>query len=139
MLAELNDSNIKRVANVYSMFQFRNDMKGPKDEAALMSYLQGQDEGRLKRIGIDKSKLDELFIGERDQQKFKIRWGVDTRVHAPPDPVVFEAEGVDGVRMVAFAGGDVVEADLEQYEKFWKGESHSDSASTLPEGGGQRR
>lgn len=140
MLADMNDSNIKRVANAYSMFQFRNEMKGPKDEAALLSYLQGQDDGRLKRVGIDKSKLDELFLSERDKQKFKIRWGVNTQVHAPPDPVVFETEGVDGVRLIAFAGGDVMEADAEQYEKLWKGEKVSDLPTTgRPEAGGQRR
>lgn len=139
MLADLNDSNIKRVANVYAMFQFRNDYQGPKDEAALLAYLQGQDEGRLKRVGIDKSKLDELFISERDNQKFKIRWGVNTRVHAPPDPVVFEAEGVDGIRMVAFVGGDVMEADEQQFEKLWNGENVADLTPARPDGGRQRR
>lgn len=139
MLADMNDSNIKRVANAYSMFQFRNEMKGPKDEAALLAYLQGQDEGRLKRVGIDKSKLDELFLSERDKKKFQIRWGINTQVHAPPDPVVFEAEGVDGIRLIAFAGGDVIEVDAAQYEKLWKGEKVTDSSSGRPDGGGQRR
>lgn len=144
MLSDMNNSNIKRLANAYAMYQFRNEMRGPKDEAALVAYLQDQDEGRLKRVGIDKSKLNDLFVGERDKQKFQVRWGVNTKVHAPADPVVFEAEGLKGVRLVAFAGGEVVEADDELYEKLWNGENLSDTRSQgradgQQPGGGQRR
>jgi hypothetical protein len=139
MLAEMNSSNIRRVANLYSMYQFRHDWRGPKDEAALMAFIQEQDADRLKKIGIDKSKLDDLFVSERDEQPFQIRWGVNTQARAPSDPVVFEAEGRGGVREVAFTGGEVVEADSEQYDLLWQGETEGSTGTQRPDGGGGRR
>lgn len=122
MLAALNDSNIKRLANLYGVYQFQNDYKGPKDEAAFREFISAKNPEQLKRIGVDITKLDELFKSERDQQSFKIRWKVNTQARGTSDPVVFEAEGIDGVRLVAFTGGELVEADSSQFDRLWKGE-----------------
>ncbi len=137
MLADMNNSNIKRVANQYAMYQLRHAFKGPKDEAEFLAYIQQQDEKRLQRIGIDKAKIDDLMTSERDKQKFKIRWGVDTVAQGPSDPVVFEETGVDGKRSVAFTGGEVVEADSAKYDQFWKGEGRIASQERLDGGQGQ--
>lgn len=122
MLAALNDSNIKRLANLYGVYQFQNDYKGPKDEAAFREFISAKNPEHLKRMGVDPSKLDDLFKSERDKQSFKIRWKVNTQARGSSDPVVFEAEGVEGVRLVAFTGGELVEADSSQFDRLWKGE-----------------
>ena len=39
LLKSLNDSNIKRVSTLYTVFQGQHGMKGPKDEEELKSFI----------------------------------------------------------------------------------------------------
>jgi len=123
MIADANDSNVKRLATMYSFFHLKNNFKGPKDEAALRSFIEAQDVRRLSLADIDPTKLDELFVSERDSEPFVIRYGIDTYIRGPAVPVVFEATGFEGKRQVGFCNGSMQEVDSDEYNDLLAGKS----------------
>ncbi len=123
MIAKANDSNVKRLATMYSIFQTQNGFRGPKDEASFRQFIRQQDPQRMKVAGMDISDVDSLFISERDNQPFKIRFGVNTVIRGPAMPVIFEAEGIEGKRQVGFTNGPMQEVDSAEYEKLWNSET----------------
>lgn len=119
-VAAMNDSNIRRVANLYNAFQLRKGMQGPKDEAEFRHFIQREMPPiKLKRMLVDPNNVDELFVSERDRQPFVIRYGVNGGL-GTVDPVVFEKDGVDGKRQVAFTGGSIEAVDNSRYEQLTK-------------------
>ena len=126
MIADANDSNVKRLATMYSFFHLRNQFKGPKNEDELREFIEAQDPSRLSLANIDASKMDELFTGERDGEQFTIRYGIDTVIRGPALPVVFETTGVDGKRQVGFCNGSMQEVDADEYDRLMKGGADSD-------------
>ncbi len=121
MIAAANDSNVKRLATMYSFYHLKNNFKGPKDEDTFRTFIEEQDPKRLSLADIDASKLDELFVSERDKEPFVVRYGKDTYVRGPSIPVVFEATGVDGMRQVGFCNGSMQEVDEEEYDRLMSG------------------
>ena len=126
MIADANDSNVKRLATLYSFFHIQNRYKGPKSEEQLREFIETQDASRLKRGGIDATKLDELFVSERDGEPFVVRYGVNTVIRGPSLPVVFESTGVDGTRQVGFCNGLMKEVDEEEYDRLMAGEADNE-------------
>ena len=121
MMASANDSNIKRLGTLYSMFHGQNKLLGPKDEAEFKQFISEQDAARLQKGGIDIGNIDGLFTSERDQKPFRIRYGINTRLRGPSLPVVFEEEGKDGNRQVGYTGGAMKEVDEAEYDRLWEG------------------
>jgi hypothetical protein len=123
MLARATDNNVKRVSRMYTVFQMRNSMIGPKDEEELKSFILEHSEARLARIGIDPEKVDEIFLSERDGQKLIVRYGTELEDSSKSIPVVFEAEGKDGTRYVGFSNAYMQEiSDDDQYKRLMAGE-----------------
>lgn len=122
MFADANDMNIKRVSSLYAVFQGQHKYKGPKDEAELKAFVAKQNKKHLARIGVNPDKLDQLFISERDDQPFKIRWELICMPRSAPKPIVFEQEGVNGKYMVAFSSYVCKEVDKAEYDRLWEGE-----------------
>jgi hypothetical protein len=120
-LAEINSTNIQRLANLYFTYQTQNEWRGPADEPAFKSFIQNFDPEKLKRINVDPAAADQLFISERDGQPFKIRYGVKGSAMGSSESVIFEATGVDGKRMVGFLNMQQQEVDDQQYNSFWQG------------------
>ena len=116
-LANANKQNIQRLSNLYLAFHSRNDWRGPKE-----AYLSSMNPTKLSRIGIDPSGIDQIFINERDGEPFNIRYGVPGNMMGSSDPVVFEATGVSGKRMVGFLNMTQREVDDAEYERLWAGE-----------------
>lgn len=123
MIAAANDSNVKRLATLYSYFHIQNRNKGPKNKEQLRAFIEAQDANRLKRGGIDATKLDELFVSERDGEPFVVRYGVNTVIRGPSLPVVFESTGVDGMRQVGFCNGSMKEVDEDEYDRLMAGKA----------------
>ena len=123
MIAAANDSNVKRLATLYSYFHIQNRNKGPKNEEQLRAFIEAQDANRLNRGGIDATKLDELFVSERDGEPFVVRYGVNTVIRGPSLPVVFESTGVDGMRQVGFCNGSMKEVDEDEYDRLMAGKA----------------
>lgn len=118
-LTELNETNLQRVTNLYLAYQAKNNFLGPRDEQALQSFVRSVPANKLERIGIDPSGIDGLFISDRDGQPFKIRYGVQGNMMGSQEPVVFEAEGQNGKRLVGFLDMTQREVDAAEYEQLW--------------------
>lgn len=123
MIADKNDTNVKRLATLYSFFHIQNRNKGPKNEEQLRSFIEAQDPKRLKRGGIDITSLDDLFVSERDGEPFVVRYGINTVVRGPSLPVIFESTGIDSMRQVGFFNGSMQEVDEEEYDRLLAGEA----------------
>ena len=126
----MNDSNIKRVANLYMAYQFRKGMKGPADEATFKKFIQSEMPARkLELMRVDKNNVEGLFKSERDGEPFQVRYGLSggpSTVFA----VVFEKTGQGGKRLVAFTNGSVEEADPARYEQLLKDQGSSPASKS---------
>lgn len=129
MIAAANDTNIKRLASMYSLFHLRNQFKGPKNETELKDFIKSQSADRLAKAGIDISEIDAIFMGERDNEPFKIRYGLDTYIRGPSMPVVFEVVGKDGMRQVGFSNGSMQVVNNTEYESLWAGKRDKEKAA----------
>ena len=121
VLQGLNDSNIKKLANLYNVFQSRNDWRGPNDEVEFKKFIKEYPTKHLERVGINPSDIDSIFICERDDQPFNIRYKVPGDVYGSAAPVIFEKEGSGGKRMVAFLDNTQREVDAAEYDDLWAG------------------
>jgi len=119
------EPNIRKVAVMYMVYSSANNFEGPKDAAELKSWIEGDQTriDRLKRFGINVEDFDSYMTSNRTGDEFEIRWGVKSFPMAPPYPVAFEPNALDGVRQVGMCGGvtkDVTDDD--EYDALWKGE-----------------
>lgn len=123
-VASLNDSNIKRVANLYMAYQRVHDWKGPQDEATFKNFIQKEMPAhRLEMMQVDPNDVDGLFRSERDDKPFKIRYGIG----GGPGwavAVVFEESGNGGNRQVALTDGSVEEANEDRYAQLLEDKGH---------------
>lgn len=122
-VAAANSSNIQRVTNLYLAYQANSNWVGPADEAKLKDFIRSLPESQLTRIGVNLGQLDELFISDRDGQPFKIRYKVVGNVRGSEEPVVFEAEGSGGHRMVGFLNMTQREVDSAEAEAMFVGKA----------------
>ncbi len=114
MVQDANRSNIQRLTNLYTRHQMQNVGQGPKSQAELKKFIETIDGDTLKNMGIELSKIDELFVSERDNQPFDIRYGVKSNFREAPRGLVFETVGVEGVRQVGLSTIAVRDIDNEQ-------------------------
>lgn len=120
-LAKANETNVQRLANLYLAYQGDNNWVGPPGEAKFKDYIKNFSPKKLTRIGIDPATTDQLFVSERDGQPFKIRWSVVGNMMGSKEPVVFEAEGVNGQRQVGSLDMSVREVGQEEYDQLLAG------------------
>ena len=124
MFAAATDSNAKRLGTLYAQFQLSNAddyLLGPSDKEKFVEFIQSRSSSGLQRIGVDKNNLDALFVSERDQQPFKIRWEVQGISRGPAQPVIFESAGSNGKFIVGFTGFIQKEVDQSEYDHLWSG------------------
>ncbi len=114
MLAKSNQENMQRLITIYVRYQLNNGGKGPPSEAEIRKYIAESSPKRLERIGVDINAIDDLFISERDSKPFKIRYGVRGNSRGSNEPIIFEAEGVEGKRRVGFTSLKILETEDEQ-------------------------
>lgn len=116
-IIELNSSNIIRMRSCYQIYSLIN-RKPPKDEKSFLDFFQNDPAaaGRLKRIGVEAANFEEILTSERDGQPFVVRWGVGGD---GDEALIFESEGVDGKRMVAFHKPR--ELEEEEYQGYLNG------------------
>lgn len=124
-MKEYNSLNIQKAHMFYRNYMAKHNMRGPANMNDLLEFLRTDNNGKLavKRMEVDPDKLDEIFVSERDGEPFKIRWnlkGIDDF------PIVFEAYGVEDMRLVALT--PVREVDKEDWEGYWSGRLKGASA-----------
>jgi len=117
-IAELNSSNIIRLRSCYTIFSLYNSGP-PKDEKSFRNFFETDTTAiaRLKRIGVQPEDFANIFVSQRDDQPFIIRWNVGGK---EDEAIIFEAQGVNGKRMVAF--NTPRELDDQEYEGYLNGE-----------------
>ena len=124
-LSELNNDNMKKLVTCYTSFQSQNSQggfMGPESEEKFKEFLNGEGASKfLEYIGVDKAKINDLMISDRDGQPFKFRWNVQGARRGSDEPVIFEAAGVDGKKMVGFTSFRFVEATDQEYEDWFNG------------------
>jgi hypothetical protein len=119
LLAQANNTNLRRLANLYATFQSRHDWRGPADEAEFKAFLKGWNPSKLAKIGVDPNAIDKLFMNDRDGEPFKIRYGVPGHVLGSNAPVIFESKGVGGKRLVGSLNMTTQEVDAAEYQRLW--------------------
>ena len=126
LVAQATDSNVKRVAKMYTIFMRKNNWRGPKDKNELINFIGQQNSDQMRTMGIDPGKLDGLFLSERDQQPLKIRWQMEGSPMAPPFAIVFEATPEPEQELgyqVGFTGSPARQVDQQEYDRLWSGEA----------------
>jgi hypothetical protein len=113
-----NKTNIQRLGNMYQMFQFKHKFRGPEDEAEFKEFLKGVAPSILEPRGIDPNDIDSLFICERDNEPFQIRYNVPTSTRGSTEAVIFENTGNGGPRMVGFLNMVQREVAAEEYNQL---------------------
>lgn len=128
LIANANRENVQRLANLYNGYQARNGWAGPRDKETFLNYIKSLHERKLARMGIALAEIEELFVSPRDNEEFKIRYGIVGGMGASA-PVVFEVTGVDGMRNIGFTGMRMEEADAERYDLLWSGKGDNAAAT----------
>jgi hypothetical protein len=105
--------------------------KGPGNEVEFKKFISGYNPAKLTRIGIDPNAIDELFINERDEEPFKIRYSVAGSAMGSSEPVIFESIGDDGKRLVGFLNMEQREVDEAEYDNLWAAKGSSKQSSRL--------
>lgn len=125
MMAEANSNNQKRLANLYAMFRAEHAFRGPDDEAEFKSFLQEKLTSEQKERMQISGPIDNVFVNERDGKPFKIRYGVSGGPRGGNTiPIIFEAEGKDGVRIVSFSSVKQENvSDETRYQELWNMEA----------------
>lgn len=112
---------------------------GPKNETEFKRFIKDEmGPYHLGLMHVDPDKIDAIFISDRDQKPFKVRYDV-TSGPGVVNALVFEQDGVGGKKQVGLNGGTVMEVDDAQYQDMWNGKwhAHSNPAIALPGAGGQ--
>lgn len=133
-VAAMNDTNLKRLANLYAAHQNLQGGKGPKGEAEFKGYIRGFDPTKLGMMGVDPNNVDAVFTSDRDGQPFKVRYGVGGG-RGSSDAVVFEAAGKDGLRQVGFTDGKVQEVGDAEYKTLLAGKGERTAPGAAPASG----
>lgn len=138
-LAAMNQSNIQRVANLYSAFQNYKGGRGPATEAEFKEFIAQYDKDKLRMMGVKADDLDGLFTSERDGKPFQVRYKVGGG-RGSAAPVVFEQDGQGGKRQVAYTGNaKVEEVDEATYKDLWAGKGGTAAPPAGPPAGGGGR
>ncbi|MEQ8208920.1 MAG: hypothetical protein RH917_03740 [Lacipirellulaceae bacterium] len=117
-LADVNNTNIKKLRGAYGLYLVNHGMKGPENEEEFKQYLKTDEGAKVKmgRMGVTPEMVDSIFISDRDGKPFKIRYGLKgLGDHA----IIFEEVGVEGKRQISFI--EPREVGAEEYEQLWNG------------------
>lgn len=123
IIKSINDSNGKRLANFYSMYQQRHDFKGPADATVFKKFIATVNPAQLDAMGVSAGGIEQLFVSERDGQPFDIRFAAAR----PPgtgghQAVVFESKGSGGRVTVFMTGPKTVQVESAEVAAFKKGD-----------------
>lgn len=129
LLAQYNKSNIQRLANLYNRYQAEHRWVGPPDEETFRKYVKALPAARLEMLGVDPNDIDGLFRSERDGENFVFRYRVVGSAMGSVDPVVFEATGVGGKRLVGFTGRPPQEVEAQDYNDWLEGKYVPETAA----------
>lgn len=117
-MTDVYSTNIKKMHGCYTLYLEEHGYKGPENEEQFKEYLKTDPTAihLLKRIDVTPDTVDDIFVGDRDGKPFVVRYGLNgVADHA----CIFEAEGLEGKRLIALA--DPIEVDKETYDDYLSG------------------
>ncbi len=123
--AELNKTNIQKVATAFTAFSFFNGMKSPQSKEEIVDFIRTskQIDRTIKAMGIDRNKFEEVFVSSVDGEEFIVRYATRIREMGGGVPIAFEKTGVNGIRRVSLSNGKIIEADKATYDRLMKGKT----------------
>lgn len=123
--ADLNKTNIQRVATAFTAYAFFNGMKSPQSKEEIVEFVRTSDkiDRTIKAMGIDRNKFDEVFVSSVDGEEFIVRYESKIREMGGAVPIAFEKTGVDGIRRVGLSNGKIIDADEATYKRLMKGKT----------------
>jgi len=109
--AERELSHIRLITSLYvrAASQLRHN---PKDEAEFKQAIASSD---VKLENLRVNAIDELFVSERDGKPLVVIYGAQLPASGV---IVYEQEGVNGLREVGYALGKVAEVDAAEFAKL---------------------
>lgn len=133
-----NDTNIKKLCSAYQLYASRSRYIGPKSKEELLDFLKNNEKitRNLELMDLDRSEIENYFISENDGKEFEIRWGVfvNPDQERAREPLVFEKEGKDGIRLVMLANRNILEVNNDKkYQALLKGKVTRGDAMTESE------
>ena len=102
---------------------------GPENEEVFKKFLRDADPARMERMGVSVNDIDSLFVSERDNEPFQIRYEIQGSPRGCAEPAIFEATGSGGKRMVAFLNMSQKEVEELEYDQLWEGSESTTVAS----------
>jgi hypothetical protein len=116
---------IRGLSVCYGQYQARNRGQAPPSEKDFKEFIQKQMTREfLEGFGASPEDLDKLFISPRDKEPYQVRYKALLR---PPGPdgkgeiVIWEKEGVNGKRMVAYSTTKSDEIDDATFKELMPG------------------
>ncbi len=130
-----NDTNIKKMCNAYLLYSSWTRYTGPKSKEEFKRFLKTDQRitENLKVMELDRENVDDYFVSENDGEEFEFRWGVFINPDQQRfvEPLVFEKNGKDGVRLVMLSNLKILEVDNDrQYKRLLKGKVGREDAKT---------
>ncbi len=112
------------LTNLYCLYQIQNRGNGPENRSDFKRFIAQQPKRSLRRIGVEPAKIDDLFVSERDNESFRIKYGIVGNASETDRAIIFEASGSDGERRVAFSSRkEIVIKDADKYDELWNKKS----------------
>jgi hypothetical protein len=115
------DQHILKFFNLRQQYVSAHQGKAPANAAELKAWAKKLSSQELAKKGIDNG--DDVFISPRDGQEYQIApapKGAQV-TGGPPAVVVYEKNGVNGMRLVAGGMGEVYEMDEEKFNQVISG------------------
>ena len=110
-------SNIKPLSIFYNQYVGQHQGRPPPNEIEFKVFVK---ENQALITGLNVADADALFISSRDNKPYVVIYDVPT---GPPGPgmqpvVIYEQEGVNGMRYVASSLGAVEEVDEAKFREY---------------------
>ena len=131
-MAELNKTNIQRLANLYKGFQMKHateGFRGPKDLEEFKSHIKETPSENLSKMGVDSGDIDSLFTSERDSEPYDIKYDVSGGPRGSEAAVIFEKTGVGGKKMVGFLNSRTEELDAAEADSLMSAKAEAPAQS----------
>jgi len=115
--AAQESSNIKPLALFYGQYVGRHQGTPPPNEAEFKAFVK---ENQATVQGLTIADADALFVSSRDNKPYVVIYGAAS---GPPGPgnqpvVIYEQEGVNGMRYVSSSLGAVEEVDEAKFRQY---------------------
>ena len=109
-------SHLALLASGFIIHANSHQGRPPRDESAFKGFLTSKGSAVLELA--DVTNVADLFVSERDGQPLVFMYETGKAPHLQSGVVGYEAEGVDGVRLVAFRDGTIRQLSEQEFQSL---------------------